>query len=47
LITVAVTEVAVKSKRLDILERRYEELRHGEGFTFPLATHLRAAPQPK
>jgi len=31
-----VTEVAVQSKRLDILEQRYEELRHGEGFVFPL-----------
>ena len=31
-----VTEVAVQSKRLDMLEQRYEELRHGEGFVFPL-----------
>jgi hypothetical protein len=38
-----VTEVAVQSKRLDILEQRYEELRHGEGFVFPLATHVRGA----
>jgi hypothetical protein len=38
-----VTEVAVQSKRLDILEQRYEELRHGEGFVFPLAAHMRAA----
>jgi hypothetical protein len=40
-----VTEVAVQSKRLDILEQRYEELRHGEGFVFPLAAHLRGVPQ--
>ena len=40
-----VTEVAVQSKRLDILEQHYEELRHGEGFVFPPATHLRVAPQ--
>jgi len=39
-----VTEVAVQSKRLDILERRYDELRHGEGFVFPLAAHMRAVP---
>lgn len=38
-----VTEVAVQSKRLDILEQRYEELRHGEGFVLPLAAHLRGA----
>jgi hypothetical protein len=39
-----VTEVAVASKRLDILEQRYDELRHGEGFVLPLAAQLRAAP---
>ncbi len=32
-----VTEVAVQSKRLDILEQRYEELRHAEGFVFPVS----------
>ena len=37
-----VTEVAVQSKRLDILEQRYEELRHGEGFVFPLAAQMQA-----
>jgi hypothetical protein len=42
-----VTEVAVQSKRLDILEQRYDELRHGEGFVFPLAAHLRSAPSVK
>ncbi len=41
-----VTEVAVQSSRLDMLEKRYDELRHGEGFVFPLAAHLRAAPAP-
>jgi hypothetical protein len=40
-----VTEVAVQSKRLDILEQRYDELRHGEGFVFPLAAHLPANPR--
>jgi hypothetical protein len=40
-----VTEVAVASKRLDILEQRYEELRHGEGFVFPLAAHLAGVPR--
>jgi hypothetical protein len=40
-----VTEVAVQSKRLDMLEQRYEELRHGEGFVFPLAAQLRGVPQ--
>ena len=38
-----VTEVAVQSKRLDMLEQRYEELRHGEGFVFPLAAQLQPA----
>jgi hypothetical protein len=38
-----VTEVAVQSKRIDILEQRYEELRHGEGFVFPLAAHRQGA----
>lgn len=42
-----VTEVAVQSKRLDMLEQRYEELRHGEGFVFPLAAHLRGVPAAK
>jgi hypothetical protein len=37
-----VTEVAVQSARIDMLEKRYEELRHGEGFVFPLAAHLHA-----
>jgi hypothetical protein len=40
-----VTEVAVQSKRLDILEQRYEELRHGEGFVFPLAANLPPGPR--
>lgn len=31
-----VTELAVQGKRLDILDQRYEELRHGEGYVFPL-----------
>ena len=40
-----VTEVAVQSKRLDILEQRYEELRHGEGFVVPLAANLPPGPR--
>lgn len=36
-----VTQLAVQSERIDMLDRRYEELRHGEGFTFPLANSLR------
>jgi hypothetical protein len=40
-----VTEVAVQSKRLDILERRYDELRHGEGFVFPLSAQLQSLPR--
>lgn len=38
-----VTQVAVQNTRIDLLEKRYEELRHGEGFVFPLSAHLRAA----
>jgi len=42
-----VTELAVQKTRLDnqaerlnLLDKRYEELRHGEGFVFPLDAHL-------
>src|SRR4051794_27432091 len=41
------TEVAVQKTRLDgldqrigTLDRRYEELRHGEGFVYPLGAHV-------
>jgi cell division protein FtsL len=34
------TELALQSQRIDMLDRRYEELRHGEGFVFPLAAKL-------
>jgi hypothetical protein len=37
-----VTQVAVQTTRLDMLEKRYEELRHGEGFVFPLSAHLQS-----
>ena len=44
------TDLAVQKNRLDgqaerinLLDRRYEELRHGEGFVYPLETHLTAA----
>lgn len=39
----AVTALAVQEARLDMLDRRYEELRHGEGFVFPLAAKLRGS----
>lgn len=32
--------IAVTHERLDTLDRRYEELRHGEGFVFPLMAKL-------
>jgi hypothetical protein len=31
-----VTELAVQGNRLDMLDQRYEELRHGEGYVFPM-----------
>ncbi len=41
------TQVAVQKERLDnqatrlnLLDARYEELRHGEGYVFPLTSHL-------
>ncbi len=41
------TTVAVQKERLDgqgerlnLLDRRYEELRHGEGYVFPLGSHM-------
>ncbi len=41
------TAVAVQKERLDaqgerlnLLDHRYEELRHGEGYVFPLGSHL-------
>jgi hypothetical protein len=44
---VLMTAVAVQKERLDsqgerlnLLDRRYEELRHGEGFIYPLGSHL-------
>lgn len=37
----ALTTLAVQSERLDMLDKRYEQLRHGEGFVFPLANRLR------
>src|SRR5215467_10436832 len=29
-----------QAKRINLLDQRYEELRHGEGFVYPLGTHL-------
>jgi len=37
----------MQDKRLDTLDRRYEELRHGEGFSFPFDGKLMAARSPK
>ena len=41
------TTVAVQKERLDsqgerlnLLDKRYDELRHGEGFVYPLGSHL-------
>ena len=39
-----ITEVAVQNNRIDMLEKRYEEIRHGEGFVFPLAAKLGIGP---
>lgn len=33
--------IAIQKQQLEIIERRIEELRHGEGFIFPLAARLR------
>lgn len=30
------TQLALQGQRLDMLDKRYEELRHGEGYVFPL-----------
>lgn len=30
------TQLALQEQRLNMLDKRYEELRHGEGFVFPL-----------
>ncbi len=30
------TQLALQGQRLDMLDQRYEELRHGEGYVFPL-----------
>lgn len=44
---VLMTSVAVQKERLDgqaerlnLLDKRYDELRHGEGFVYPLGSHL-------
>ena len=45
------TDVAVQkerldshARRLDLLDRRYDELRHGEGFVYPLGARPKAEP---
>ena len=30
------TSLAIQNERINLLDRRYEELRHGEGFVYPL-----------
>ncbi len=35
-----ITAVAVQNNRLDMLEKRLDELRHGEGFVYPIGSHL-------
>jgi hypothetical protein len=35
------TEVAVQKTRLDSMDKRIDELRHGEGFGYPLSAHLK------
>ena len=35
-----VTQVAVQTTRLDMVEKHLDELRHGEGFVYPLGSHL-------
>lgn len=39
---VILTKLALQEQRLDMLDKRYEELRHGEGFVYPLGSHARA-----
>ena len=34
--------ISNQAKRLDMLDQRFEELRHGEGFVFPLEAKLRS-----
>lgn len=43
---VAVQKVLIEnqSERLNLLDKRYEELRHGEGYVFPLESHLPRKP---
>jgi hypothetical protein len=36
---VVLTKLALQEQRLDMLDKRYEELRHGEGFVYPLKTY--------
>lgn len=37
-IGVILTSLALQEQRLDMLDKRYEELRHGEGFAFPIGS---------
>lgn len=46
-VTGILTQLAVQNtklesidKRVNMLDQRYEELRHGEGFVFPLSAHM-------
>ena len=37
------TDVAVQKSRLDSMDKRIDELRHGEGFVFPAGFHVQPA----
>lgn len=39
-VNLVLTEIALQKQQLEMLDRRYEELRHGEGFVFPIAQRL-------
>lgn len=39
-VSTVLTALALQEQRIDLLDQRYEELRHGEGFVFPLANKL-------
>lgn len=34
-------EMAVQKSRIDSIEKRVDELRHGEGFVYPIGSHLK------
>lgn len=36
--------IAVQKNQIDTLTKWYDELRHGEGYVFPMGTHLNKTP---